>query len=368
MSSQVSHLLDRCSPDATDAGSLGAVVAAEIDHLAGRPGRWAHPESTAPPAIVARALLDAGRPGDARRALSASPPPDRWSPQELAATSFVLSRVGTPAGIAAAREALAARAGSAGPFLHQGDVPLGPVALFDGMLAAAAGEAEEGVALLRSATRVGDERAPVWGAVARHELVRLLHDKAADDPGGPTAECAAMATSARMFFVSAGYGHRRRLLDEIGTVGADGVAMPGIGVLVEGPAWSVGFGVQPPVEVAASKGLRAIRYLIDHRDRRVPAVELDAALADDADQRLADLRQRIVQHAESGTEDLRGVLVDDRVRIRTSKLVRRTIARLTTDHPRLGRHLEATVETGHSCAYTAGDHVRWRGMERGCGS
>lgn len=364
----MSHLLDRCRPDATDVEALGAVVAAEIDHLAGRPGRWTDPSMRVAPAIAARAHLDAGRPDDARRALATAPVPQRWTDHELAAAAVVLSRVGTPRSIDAARDEFARRRLRPGGFLHEGDVPLGPVVLFEGMLAAAAGDAVAGEALLRAATRIGDERAPVWGAIARHELVRVLRDEAADDPAGPTPECGAMTTTARMFFVSAGYDHRRRLLDEIGSAGTPGVAAPSVGTLVEGTAWSVGFGVQPAVEVAGSKGLRAIRYLIRHRRRRVPAVELDAALGDDPGLAVADLRERIARQAESGTDDdLRSVLVDDRVRLRTTKLVRRTMERLAVDHPRLGRHLRATVETGHSCAYLAGPHVRWLGMDDGEG-
>lgn len=355
----MSHLLDRGTPDVTVTAALDVAAACEIDLLAGRTDRWMTPGPTVPHGVAARANVLAGLPDDARAILDDAPPAAAWSNRSLASGSWAISRVGGPQ--LAAVEAVLAGLGSTGGFLCEGEVPLGPVGMFVGMLAAASGDLERGVGCLRDAAHVGDERSPSWGARARHELVRVLHDASADGDPAMAADCEAMRTTARMFYVSTGYDHERARLDAIGARAPHpSLAIAGCGVLAPGSTWTVGFGVQPPVAVRQSKGLAAIHHLIRNRHRRMPAVELDAVLHPDAERRLAALEADIAGAVESGGEaELRALLHDDQVRSRVSKLIRRTIARLREDHRRLGDHLDAMVETGHSCAYGGDDRIRW---------
>ena len=103
-----------------------------------------------------------------------------------------------------------------------------------------------------------------------------------------------------------------------------------------------------------------MHHRIRNGQRRMPAGELDAVLQPDAERRLACLEADIGRAVESsGEAGLRALLHDDQIRSRVSKLIRRTVSRLGEEHRRLGDHLEAMVETGHSCAYAGGERVRW---------
>lgn len=355
----MSHLLDRGTPDVTATDALDVVTACEIDLLAGRTERWTTPGPTTPHGVAARARVLAGEPDVARSILDDAPSVDAWSNRALASGAWAISRVGGPR--LAAVDAALDRRGSSGAFLSEGEVPLGPVGLFVGLLAAASGDLERSVCCLRDAALVGDGRSPSWGARVRHELVRVLHDASADGDRAVAAECDAVRTTARMFYVSTGYAHERARLDAIGRREPHpSVTVAGCGVLLPGPTWTVGFGVQPPATVRRSKGLVAIHHLIRNRHRRMPAVELDAVLQPDAERRLACLEADIGRAVESsGEAGLRTLLHDDQIRSRVSKLIRRTVSRLGEQHRRLGDHLETMVETGHSCAYVGGEHVRW---------
>ncbi|MDE0804251.1 MAG: hypothetical protein OSA99_13135 [Acidimicrobiales bacterium] len=354
---QMAHLLDRGTPDSTPTDALDVVTACEVDLLAGRVDRWMVPGPRVPHGVAARAQVLAGRPSAARALLDDAPPVAEWSPRALASAAWAISRVGSPR-LAEVESALDT-AGSSDRFLYEGDVPLGPTDSFLGILVAAAGELDRGARCLRAAAAVADERSPSWGAQVRHELVRVLLDAAVDGDADASAERDSMRTMARMFYVSAGYDHQRERLDAVGSPDPGPRASAGCGILEPGPRWTVGFGVQPPVTVRPSKGLLAIHHLIRHRDRRVPAVELDAVVQSGAEPGLAALRTVIDRAVECGGEDdLRVLLHDDQVRTRVTKLVRRTIARIGDEHRRLGDHLEAMVETGYSCAYV-GDRIPW---------
>ena len=356
------HLLDEGTPDAIATDGLDPVVAAEIDHLAGRHDRWVLPTPNLHVAFVARAQVAAGRAEEAMGTLAGARPRPTWPMHALAAWAWATSRIGIADQVTHADRILAAAGATGDSFLVSGDMPVGPGAMYRGVLAAALGDLDRAADLLRVAVQVGDARSSVWGARARLELTRVLLDQGADRETAQTEECRAMSATARLFFEASGYEHQLGLLERLTGDGdtVDGLAAPALGRLRSGDPWRVGFGVQPSVATQPYKGLAAIRYLVDHRGRRVPAVELDAALSPDGAERLADIRRAIDEGADPGTQaDLRAVFFDDRVHDRVSKLLRRTIVRLDSVHPRLSRHLQSTIETGVSCAYVGGDHVRW---------
>ena len=122
--------------------------------------------------------------------------------------------------------------------------------------------------------------------------------------------------------------------------------------------WEVGFGVEPPVRLAASRGLCVLRHLIATAGRPVLAVELER-IADGAPP-LA-LGEDDVRLLLLGVDldTLRAELLDDRARSRISKLLRRTVGRLADQHATLGRHLRSAVTTGRTCRYTAPPGVAW---------
>ncbi|MHB1139204.1 MAG: hypothetical protein ACYC2O_09635, partial [Microthrixaceae bacterium] len=136
------------------------------------------------------------------------------------------------------------------------------------------------------------------------------------------------------------------------------VALPSYGVLLPGPRWRIGFGVQPSVPVAPSLGLRVLHHLVVHRGRRVSVVELDRVASGEDPRPL--LTADLATPAEGrDVEQLRAELLDDRARSRVSKLLHRTVERIDAAHPLAGRHLRSHVTTGWTCRYEAPDHVRW---------
>ena len=60
----------------------------------------------------------------------------------------------------------------------------------------------------------------------------------------------------------------------------------------------------------------------------------------------------LLRQVEDDPDGVRRAFRDDRSRSRVSKLLRRTIAQLDDASPTIGRHLAATVSTGHLCSYT----------------
>lgn len=348
-------LLDRAIPDLCSTEGLAAVPAAELDWLAGRTGAWTGSDPGITCGVRARALVGEEYFGAARRHLTdttASP----IGPQDLVARVWAASRVG-PAGTVEALADEVARLPDG--FVRDGEVPLCPRSQLDGLLAAARGDLGCAADALRRAAEEGDRRAPVWGALARLELGRVLRASGTDTPDSRRA-----LTSAVTFFVAGGYQHlAARAHTAQQPPAADDVAAPGLGHLVAGARWNLGFGVVPAVEVPETKGLRALAHLVANGHRSVPAVELDRVLAGTSGARLGvldamDLDRLLRDTAEPS--DLRRLLMDDRVRSRISKLVSRTIAKVADVHPHLGEHLAGTVSTGYLCRYRSVGQVVWR--------
>lgn len=348
-------LFDRGTPDLVDTDGLPAAAVVEMEYLAGRSPRRTTPPSAAAAdlhwGVHARALVIAGDGHGAQRVIragTAEPPTDLTSPgavQGLAAATWAVSRVGP----ASAAEVLRARVDSLPDgFVLDGELPLAPKAQLIGLLLAAQGELDGARAELDAAVRTGDARSPLWGAIARVELARVLRCAQLVDGGATWDEVSAPLHAACTFFSASGCRHLERtaraLLDapESGALTA-----PALGWFVEGARWTVGLGVQAPVQVEATKGLLALRHLIEHRDRTVPSVELSAVLDGAAPRAGAD---------GASHDDL----FDERSRTRVSKLLRRTIDRITQVHPLLGAHLAARVETGYGCRYVAESEVHWR--------
>lgn len=363
MHDQPAGLLDRGVPDATDTAVLPTVLAAEVDHLAGRTQRWLDAGSDVHPAITARALVDELRYDEAAAEIArwTTASIGSWPLHGLTAGLWAAARAGDESAV---RTLAAALAGCGDRFLIDDGVPLGPAALFGGIAAAALGDADGALSQLRAAVACGDDRAPVWGALARLELARVV----LGTPGFDEDSAHAPLFSAQMFFTAGGYRHlaaaAARLADPPSSVTG---AEPGIAHLVPGESWTIGFGVQVPVRVRGSKGLRALHELIARPDSSIPAVALDEMLsvppgsAPGGGAGRFDLAEIDLDALEPGVLDqLRGYYLDDRVRSRMSKLLHRTITRIGEVHAFLGRHLAESVQTGHACLYRPEHPVRWR--------
>lgn len=350
-----------------DTDALSSRLAAEVDYLAGRTARWVTDPSTSP-GIRARALVVDGRHDDARAALAQVGADGPVDTQDAAAAAWATSRVGDPETARTVEAALADVDPGPGGFVTVDDVPLAHRSFLDGLLAIAQGDLATADERFTEAVDGGDARAPLWGALARVELARVRwttidvapYDDARHGAGADDARRLALA--ARTFFVAGGYRHlMSRTGDLFGDSTATDGAEPRLGHLVEGSTWSVGFGAQPPVRVAPTKGLVAVRHLIEHRDRVVTAAELDIVL-DGGDHRVLDQGALVaaIQEGTTDATDLRTRLVDPRARSRTSKLLRRTIDRLGEEHSVLARHLASSVRTGYACRYVADPAVHWR--------
>ena len=347
----VSELLERRIPDVSPTAGLPARLAAEIDFLAGRVDRWCDLSEKYTPAITARALASIGRLSEAMRALdevdvAAAPVTD------VAAAAWAASRVGGPA----VRTILARLDAERSDFLD-GAVPMGPRWMYTGMLRGALGDLVPAADDLEAALAVGDVRAPLWGALCRLELGRVLRTaESLPQPGLRPAE--PVLAAARMFFRAGGY---RSLQQRV-----DGASGPTEAYLELAAPGRVGFGVQPGAEVNSGKGLVAIAHLVTNAHRVVSAAEL-AALLDgrDAAGIAALTTERLASDWEleseaDGGRGIRSVLFDDATRSRVTKLVRRTIAALTASHRLVGEHLAASVVTGHGCRYRpAGTPPSW---------
>lgn len=348
-------LLDRAIPDRCSTAGLPVTAAAEIDWLAGRGAQWTDPRPDVSAGVRARALVGEGQFAPARRLLSERGPDDD-GPQDLAAAVWAASRVGSSAVI----DALTAQVAQLPEgFVTAGDLPLCPRAQLEGLLAASRGDLPEGARRLQQAVDAGDLRAPVWGALARLELGRVLRAGGTTDP-----RARRVLTSAATFFGAGGYQHlaarARACQQPAKTIDA---AAPGLGHLVPGARWSVGFGVVPVVEVAETKGLRAVAHLVANGHRSVTAVELDRVLAGGPTGGCARLDPDEVEqllHSDREPTEVHALVMDDRVRSRISKLLSRTIAKLGDVHPALATHLTETVSTGYLCRYSPPSGVVWR--------
>jgi len=62
----------------------------------------------------------------------------------------------------------------------------------------------------------------------------------------------------------------------------------------------------------------------------------------------------------AASEAMRALFFDDTIRSRMTKLLRRTIVKLSESHQLIATHLEASVVTGYGCRYRpAGAGVQW---------
>jgi predicted ATPase len=180
-----------------------------------------------------------------------------------------------------------------------------------------------------------------------------------------------------------------------GTAGADtrrGVLRP------DGETWRVGFGDEV-VTVRASKGLADIARLVAAAGREVHCLELIGSAVDEAgtgevldaaarrayEDRIrelqADLDEAEAAHDTGRAERAQAemdVLVDqltealglggrsrtgagaaERARSTVTQRIRSTLKRLDAVHPRLARHLDASLHTGTYCSYAPEDPVDW---------
>jgi hypothetical protein len=355
----VVDVLEHRIADVVSTVDLPLRLAAEIDFFAGRVEPWCDPGAEYTTAIAARSLASLGRRSDALAALSlidpATAPVD-----DVAVAAWAASRVGGPI----VRSALARLEAVTSDFLDD-EVPIGPRQMYVGLLHAAQGDLTRAVDELRAAIGVADSRAPLWGALCRLELGRVLRTAEAVPIG--VSSSAPVLTAARTFFGAGGYRSLLGRVDEAcATVSA---------VIEVGSPGRVGFGVQPPTDIRASKGLVALRHLVANQHRVVSAAEL-AVVVDGGDAaRVASLLPAALLPAswESGDDDpdaaignatgtIRAVLFDDATRSRMTKLLRRTIAKLSESHRLVAAHLDASVVTGHGCRYRpAGAPVQWAG-------
>lgn len=355
MADRISELLDRRIPDHLTTHDLDPVVAAEIDHLAGRHEAWTGREG--PPGVRARALVTAGRYDEARRILeddhldlSAAGSQDQF------AATWAASRVGN---VAVIEELGRAWSENQTHFVFENEVPLGPASLPCGLIAAARGDLETAERELSAAVDVGDARAPVWGSRARLELTRVLLDRAVlgDPRAGEKAH--RLLVSARTFFDAGGYYHLARSARSLMESPASGsVAAPGLGHLFsEGGRWSIGYGVQPPVTVPSSVGLIVLRHLARQQGSTVLAVQL----ADVMDGGTGSVPHLDGVDIDSMSEaELKKMVFDERARSRVTKTIKRTVARLAETHRLLAALLENRLSTGNRCRFEDQPPVIWR--------
>ena len=351
-------LLQHRIPDVLSTAGLPVRLAAEIDFLAGRVHRWCDRSDHSTAAISARSLAVLGRRSEAYRALG-DVDIERAAIDDLAAAAWAASRVGGPT----VSSILARLRDHSSEFLDEG-LPVGPRRLYTGMVLGAQGDLRAAIDELTSAVTVGDARAPLWGALCRLELGRVLRTAEAV-PIGDVARSAPILTAARTFFGAGGYRWLSARIDEV-----DG---PVRALLDVGRPAAVGFGVQPEQEIRTSKGLVALAHLIANDERVVSAAELACVVDGGAPSAIAsmtstawnagstDLDVCFDGGADGTTEMIRAVLFDETTRSRVTKLLRRTISNLNDVQPVIGAHLAASVVTGYGCRYRpTGAPVSWR--------
>lgn len=369
-----SELLDRRVPDLISSADLRFEAGSEVDWLAGRFEAWT--ESGRDVGVRARALVQAARPDDARTLLE-SGVDELSTTQGWVAAAWAASRTG-PGELAAHllghEPALNQTSADREEFLFEGDVPLGPRSLSVGLLKLASGHHEDAVEELSRAVMVADMRGPAWGARARMELGRALSDGSGlnhDDAARAVGRRALI--SAQTFFAASGYLHLAAVTTGLidpsagsspGLTGS--AAAPWLGHLVPGSPWTIGYGVAPPVNLSASRGLAIVRELVGRRHEQVSTMELDridtSPRSDGSTEARGQDRPDVEALVADGAsvDDLRDQLFDDRTRSKVSKLVRRTIERIAAVHPLLGGHLRTSIKTGHYCCYDGSALVCWR--------
>ncbi|MFV1990539.1 MAG: hypothetical protein ACC652_07345, partial [Acidimicrobiales bacterium] len=347
-------LLDRAIPDLLSTANLSPKLSAEVHYLAGTTAVSSELLDDMTPGLRARQHLVAGEPSEARGVLEKAVE-QRFTKQGLAAAVWTASRIGTPEILRHLGDELDLFDSD---FVIDGEVPLGPRSMFTGLLAAASGHLAVAAEQLSDATRVGDQRAPVWGAIARIELGRVRWTMA-DLSGAEGAHQQARRTllTARTFFVAGGFRHLGAVVQKllVPPLPVD-AGEPGLGHFRSEAGWRIGFGVQPPCQVRKSKGLVALQYLIGNSGRRVPVVELERVLGGEAPEPIdLALVERLIASGQQDradvTDEVRRKLFDDRARSRVSKLLSRTLERLVEEHALVGQHLVDTIDTGFACRY-----------------
>ena len=351
---EASELLEHRIPDVLSTVGLPVRLAAEIDFLAGRVDQWCDVSEHSTPAISARSLAVLGRNPEASRVLGRVDVVGAGL-ADVTAAAWAASRVGGPT-VAALLERLDAETAE---FLD-GEIPVGPRRMYTGMLHAAAGDVSTAVEELTAAVLVGDSRAPLWGALSRLELGRVLRTaESLPEPG--TRPAAPVLAAARTFFLAGGY---RSLSQRV-----EAASGPVSAVIELGRPARVGFGVQPESEIRSSKGLIAITHLVANGHRVVSAAELACVVDGQDASDIASMTAAagdLIEGSESRRsrevgEAIRAVLFDDATRSRITKLLRRTIANLSLSHRLVAAHLAASVTTGYGCRYRpTGSPVSWR--------
>ena len=350
-------LIEEGIPDLIVTDQLPTVVAAEIDFLAGRFAQWT---DRGGPMLRARAWVGLGGESEAAAlvdALDAS----ALEVNELAAGAWAVARIGPRPAAAALLDALRRES----TFLAAGDVPLGPRALAEGPLLAALGDLAGAEARLGEAVVAGDARAPLWGALARVELARVkISVRTAGNPEDAAAghDIERLLDSATLFFRAGGYRSMLSRIAELVTPpGAPVLGAPNVGRLLPGRPWRVGFGVVADVPLRRSKGLVAIRHLVQNPGRPIPAIELDRLVNGGSEDPTAAARLA-ADPGDASVEEIRATLFDETVRSRVGKLLNRAVRRLEDEQPLLGAHLRVSLRIGHVCRYDPSDAgpVVWR--------
>lgn len=166
-----------------------------------------------------------------------------------------------------------------------------------------------------------------------------------------------------------------------------------------GEFWEIGLGDEV-VTVRATKGMGDLATLLRAGGREVHCLELMGGAVDERgtgevldgsarrayEQRVRDLQRELDEaedandrgRAERARAELDAVVDEltaalglggrarttggsaERARSAVTQRVRATIRRIDGVHPRLGRHLRATVRTGTFCSYTPEEPVRWQ--------
>ncbi len=367
---EADEYIERWVPDLVSTENLPVAAAAEVDFLAGRLSRWSSGDAGISPAVRARALAASGDDAQARQVLSGVVV-EQLSLADLVAMAWTVARVGPADRVTEVMDALTLH----DEFLLDGSLPLGPRNTIVGELLAASGQLEQAAEMLDVAVKVGDQRAPIWGALARIGQARIYLCIAAipqiprDESDQLDRRINQLLTSARTLFRAGGYQSLLQRSDALtgSSPEASAAGAPCTGHFAPGHRWTVGFGVMPITQVRAGKGLVGIHYLLSNAGRLVPAVEIDRVVNGGDVVEITDLATPYrIDSLETTSTDLTGrlrsVLLDETTRNSVGKLIHRTIGRLEAAHPLLGRHLRESVRTGHVCQYkpTGSPTVTWR--------
>jgi tetratricopeptide (TPR) repeat protein len=297
---------------------------------------------------------------------------------------------------------------SGGHAVGLGEGSLGAVDRYLGLLASLLGKDDDAERHFGDAIAMNERMgARPWVAHCQHDLAVLLLSRDRDEARarGLLGEVLATATELGMVVLE---GKIRPLLgDEVDTpVEPDGPVSEGV-FRREGDYWSVAFEGRE-VRIRDLKGMRHLARLLAEPGREfhvldlvsmeegtperlaTPDSELTAAGLGDAGevldpqakaayrQRMAELEEdlaeaeewndpervsRVNEEIEFLTRELAGAVglagrdrktasAAERARLNVSRAIRSAISRIAENHPELGEHLDATINTGNYCSYT----------------